>query len=148
MPSSTPIPAASPARRSPGGASSACRPARALAVLSGAGADELASALRMDPALTVAGPADGRYLVRAADPDALGTALAAAPRPPAASAWRWTRRGSRCFVAIIVRFGWLLLASLGNRLERRAGHVTATETDRGLAERGRVRRRAVTSRRR
>jgi primosomal protein N' (replication factor Y) (superfamily II helicase) len=56
-------------------------PARALAVLSGAGAEELAGALRVDAALTVAGPADGRYLVRAADPDALGTALAAAPRP-------------------------------------------------------------------
>ncbi len=56
-------------------------PARTLAVLSGAGAEELAGALRMDPTVTVAGPADGRYLVRAADPDALGTALAAAPRP-------------------------------------------------------------------
>ena len=31
--------------------------------------------------MAVAGPADGRYLVRAADADALGTALAAAPRP-------------------------------------------------------------------
>ena len=56
-------------------------PARALAVLSGAGAEELAAALRIDPTASVAGPADGRYLVRAADPDALGTALAAAPRP-------------------------------------------------------------------
>ena len=56
-------------------------PARALAVLSGAGAEELAGALRLDPTVTVAGPADGRYLVRAADADALGTALAAAPRP-------------------------------------------------------------------
>ena len=50
-------------------------------MLSGAGAEELAGALRSDPTVTVAGPADGRYLVRAADPDALGTALAAAPRP-------------------------------------------------------------------
>ena len=58
-------------------------PARALAVLSGAGAEELAGALRRDPTVTVAGPADGRYLVRAADPDALGNALAAAPRPSA-----------------------------------------------------------------
>ena len=56
-------------------------PARALAVLSGAGAEEVAGALRLDQAVTVAGPADGRYLVRAADADALGTALAAAPRP-------------------------------------------------------------------
>ena len=56
-------------------------PVRALAVLSGAGAEELAGALRTDPTVAVAGPADGRYLVRAADPDALGAALAAAPRP-------------------------------------------------------------------
>ena len=56
-------------------------PSRALAVLSGAGAEELAGALRRDSTVAVAGPADGRYLVRAADPDALGTALASAPRP-------------------------------------------------------------------
>jgi hypothetical protein len=30
----------------------------------------------------VAGPSDGRYLVRAADADALSEALAAVPRPP------------------------------------------------------------------
>src|SRR5262249_49520716 len=58
-------------------------PATALAVVSGAGADEVAVALRQDPAASVAGPSDGRYLVRAADPDALADALAAAPRPAA-----------------------------------------------------------------
>ena len=84
-PSSTPTPAASRVRRWPGGASSAS-PAHALAVVSGAGAEELADTLRGDPAVSVAGPADGRYLVRAAEPDALGNALAAAPDPRLESA--------------------------------------------------------------
>jgi primosomal protein N' (replication factor Y) len=58
-------------------------PAMALAVVSGAGADELAAALRQGPAASVAGPSNGRYLVRAHDPDALADALAAVPRPAA-----------------------------------------------------------------
>jgi hypothetical protein len=57
-------------------------PTRALAVLSGPGADELALALGERGAVDVAGPADGRYLVRGSDADALADALAAAPRPP------------------------------------------------------------------
>jgi primosomal protein N' (replication factor Y) len=55
-------------------------PARAIAVVSGAGADEHAAALRSVPTLGVAGPADGRYLVRAADPEALADGLAMVPR--------------------------------------------------------------------
>ena len=81
-----------PARRWPAGPSSDLPPARALAVLSGAGAEELADrAPDWTAPSAVAGPADGRYLVRAADADALGTALAAAPRPPPGSASRSTR---------------------------------------------------------
>ena len=56
-------------------------PTRALAVLSGAGAEELATTLRTAGAVAVNGPADGRYLVRAPDAAALANALAAAPRP-------------------------------------------------------------------
>ncbi len=57
-------------------------PARALAVVEGA-ADDLIASLRSSPVagISVSGPADGRYLVRAPDPDALADALAAAPRP-------------------------------------------------------------------
>jgi primosomal protein N' len=58
-------------------------PVRALAVVSGAGADELAASLREAGAVAVNGPADGRYLVRAPDAAALADALAAVPRPAA-----------------------------------------------------------------
>jgi primosomal protein N' (replication factor Y) len=58
-------------------------PVRALAVLSGAGAEELAAELRVAGTVTVDGPADGRYLVRATDAATLADALAAAPRPTA-----------------------------------------------------------------
>jgi primosomal protein N' (replication factor Y) len=57
-------------------------PARALAVVSGPGAQELAAALGTGQGIAVAGPSDGRYLVRAADSDALADALASVPRPP------------------------------------------------------------------
>jgi primosomal protein N' (replication factor Y) len=58
-------------------------PVRALAILSGAGAEDLAYGLRAAGDLTVDGPADGRYLVRAADAATLADALAAVPRPAA-----------------------------------------------------------------
>jgi primosomal protein N' (replication factor Y) len=58
-------------------------PVRALAVVSGAGADELAASLREAGAVAVNGPADGRYLARAPDAAALADALAAVPRPAA-----------------------------------------------------------------
>ncbi len=57
-------------------------PARAVALVSGSGAEELAASLGSHPGVGVAGPSDGRYLVRAADADALAEALAAVPRPP------------------------------------------------------------------
>jgi primosomal protein N' (replication factor Y) len=57
-------------------------PARALAVVSGPGAQELAAALGTRQGIAVAGPSDGRYLVRAADSDALADALASVPRLP------------------------------------------------------------------
>lgn len=56
-------------------------PFQALAELSGAPADEYAAALRERSELQVLGPADGRYLVRAADHGILCDALAATPRP-------------------------------------------------------------------
>ncbi|HEY8092931.1 MAG TPA: hypothetical protein VID93_04090 [Acidimicrobiales bacterium] len=56
-------------------------PARAVALVSGSGAEELAASLGSHPGVGVAGPSDGRYLVRAADADALAEALAAVPRP-------------------------------------------------------------------
>jgi primosomal protein N' (replication factor Y) len=56
-------------------------PVRALAVVSGTGADAFAEGLREDPALEVSGPADGRWLVRAARWDELGPAISAARRP-------------------------------------------------------------------
>ncbi len=60
-------------------------PYGALAAVSGSGAGEFAVALRADPAYTdvsVLGPADDRYLVRAATPDRLADALASVPRAP------------------------------------------------------------------
>jgi primosomal protein N' (replication factor Y) len=56
-------------------------PVRALAVLSGPGAEELANQLRAAGAVRIDGPADGRYLVRATDAASLADALAAVPRP-------------------------------------------------------------------
>jgi primosomal protein N' (replication factor Y) len=58
-------------------------PVRSLAVLSGSGADDLAAGLRAVGTVSVDGPADGRYLVRAADAATLADALAAVPRPTA-----------------------------------------------------------------
>jgi len=60
-------------------------PATAMAVLSGAGAAQLAEALACvdDPGLAVVGPADDRWLVRAPDHQRLCDALAAVPRPSA-----------------------------------------------------------------
>ncbi len=62
-------------------------PTRALAVLSGAGAEEMAIGLRaaggVSGGVVVNGPADGRYLVRAVDSATLADALAEAPRPAA-----------------------------------------------------------------
>ena len=56
-------------------------PAAALAVIGGPGSDELAGGLRLLPGLTVTGPSEQRYLVRAPDADALADAFAAVPRP-------------------------------------------------------------------
>jgi primosomal protein N' (replication factor Y) len=58
-------------------------PARALALLTGEGAGEYAAGLRAAGA-EIAGPSDGRFLVRAADWDALADLLASVPRPTAA----------------------------------------------------------------
>jgi primosomal protein N' (replication factor Y) len=60
-------------------------PATAMAVLSGAGAAELARSVEAvgDPLVAVVGPADDRWLVRAPDHRHLCDALAAAPRPSA-----------------------------------------------------------------
>jgi primosomal protein N' (replication factor Y) len=58
-------------------------PARALALVEGTASEEFVAAVarhRFD-GVAVAGPADGRYLVRAPTPDALADALAAVPRP-------------------------------------------------------------------
>jgi primosomal protein N' (replication factor Y) len=57
-------------------------PVRALAVVDGPAAEAFAEALRAQPDLAVTGPADGRYLARAPDPESLAGALAAVPRPP------------------------------------------------------------------
>ncbi len=76
----------------PGRALDAWRPLRhslgyppygALAAVSGDGAEEYVAGLRSHPELHVMGPAEGRYLVRAAGPDVLADALAVTPRPPA-----------------------------------------------------------------
>ena len=58
-------------------------PETALAVVSGAGAEAYTDALRAAavPGLEVLGPADGRWLVRAADHEVLCDALAATRRP-------------------------------------------------------------------
>ena len=56
-------------------------PFGALAAVSGAGAEAYVDGLRAHPELTVMGPAEERYLVRAATPDLLADALAATPRP-------------------------------------------------------------------
>jgi primosomal protein N' (replication factor Y) len=53
-------------------------PDRALALISGEGADRFVQGLEH---VEVNGPDAGRWLVRAADDDALASALAAAPRP-------------------------------------------------------------------
>ena len=74
-------------------------PARALAVLSGAGAEELAGALRMDPTVTVAGPADGRYLVRGPTPTRSARRSPRRPDPPAASTSRSTLPACEVVVA-------------------------------------------------
>jgi primosomal protein N' (replication factor Y) len=61
-------------------------PVQALALLAGAGAAELADGLRRQSSthqVDVSGPADGRFLVRAAGAEALAEALAAVPRPAA-----------------------------------------------------------------
>ena len=58
-------------------------PFRALAVLSGPGAEQMVSILKDRGAVDVDGPADGRYLIRGADHDVLADALAAVPRPSA-----------------------------------------------------------------
>jgi primosomal protein N' (replication factor Y) len=57
-------------------------PFRALALLSGDAAAAYAAGLAgAEAAVEVAGPSDGRWLVRAADHDTLATALAGVPRP-------------------------------------------------------------------
>jgi primosomal protein N' (replication factor Y) len=58
-------------------------PFGALATLSGAGADEVATALRDTPGITVGGER-GSWTVRAGNWDVLGRALVAAPRPKGA----------------------------------------------------------------
>jgi primosomal protein N' (replication factor Y) (superfamily II helicase) len=58
-------------------------PCRSLALVSGAGAEELAQSLRDVDDIEVLGPDDGRWLLRAASADALAAAIAAAPRPSA-----------------------------------------------------------------
>lgn len=57
-------------------------PYGALAEISGAAADALADRLLADPALTVMGPRDGRWLIRADTPDRLADALRPSDRPP------------------------------------------------------------------
>jgi primosomal protein N' (replication factor Y) len=57
-------------------------PFTALAHVSGAPAEAYADSLRGAPGITVLGPADDAYLVRAPDHATLGDALAATPRPP------------------------------------------------------------------
>jgi primosomal protein N' (replication factor Y) len=57
-------------------------PAAALAVVSGASAPAWVQAFGHPAGLELLGPADGRWLVRAADHRTLCDALAAVPRPP------------------------------------------------------------------
>lgn len=57
-------------------------PVRALAAVSGSGADEFAASLRDDATVTVQGPVAGIYVVRTDSWDVLGDALGRAPRPP------------------------------------------------------------------
>jgi len=57
-------------------------PYGALAEISGAGADALADRLLADPGLTVMGPRNGRWLIRADTPDHLADALRPSERPP------------------------------------------------------------------
>jgi primosomal protein N' (replication factor Y) len=57
-------------------------PAQALAVVDGPEAGATITALREQPGLSVIGPADGRWLVRAPAWEVLADALAAVPRPP------------------------------------------------------------------
>ncbi len=57
-------------------------PAGALAEFSGAGADEFAASIKTDPGVMILGPRpDGRYLLRASDPQQLAAVMASAPRP-------------------------------------------------------------------
>jgi len=56
-------------------------PFQALASVSGAGAAAVVAVVASCPGITVLGPADDRYLVRAPDHTTLCDALAAAPRP-------------------------------------------------------------------
>jgi primosomal protein N' (replication factor Y) len=56
-------------------------PAAALAAVSGPAAGAFVEALGSPAGIEVLGPAEGRWLVRAADHDVLGDALAATPRP-------------------------------------------------------------------
>ena len=58
-------------------------PVSALAVVSDAGAEEMVDELRRAPGVRVSGPADGRYLVRAANASTLADAFASTPRPHA-----------------------------------------------------------------
>jgi primosomal protein N' (replication factor Y) len=57
-------------------------PAQALAVVDGPEAARAVAGLRERPDVSVAGPAGGRWLVRAPTWEALADALAAVPRPP------------------------------------------------------------------
>jgi primosomal protein N' (replication factor Y) len=57
-------------------------PATALAEVSGPSAEAFISGLGRPPGIEVLGPADGRWLIRAADHHGLCDALAATPRPP------------------------------------------------------------------
>jgi primosomal protein N' (replication factor Y) (superfamily II helicase) len=56
-------------------------PFQALAIISGTGVDEFAAGLKTDGRVTVSGPADAGYLVRADTPDDLADALDGQPRP-------------------------------------------------------------------
>jgi primosomal protein N' (replication factor Y) len=59
-------------------------PVAALAVVSGAGADDVVAALAGDARVEVAGPVGGAYLVRSDEWMVLGEVLNEAPRPPGA----------------------------------------------------------------
>ncbi len=58
-------------------------PATAMAIVSGAGADELMATVPVVTGLQIAGPTDGRWLLRAPDHVTLCDALASASRPAA-----------------------------------------------------------------